>query len=518
MTNPKTNATPLPLWQYWRGLAGWNFYFLVKFALLWAGYLNFHPMLNLVFLAFLLVPLPKYKLHRLRHWIAIPIGIGLFWHDTWLPGPESIFSQGSQLAGFSATYIWDLVTRFINWNMVGAFFLLLVLWMFISQWLRVTVVVSAIMVWLAVSPLLPAFTLWPAGQPTAAATTVKTTTTTAAPAGTSAASGDIPAQTEPPTSANLTNWLNAFYAAEQKRKTPFPDRLPADAQPFDLLVINICSLSWSDIEAAGLMDHPLWKHFDIVFKNFNSATSYSGPAAVRLLRASCGQLSHSNLYQPSGNDCYLFENLAKLGFTQQLMLGHNGQFGDFLKELRSLGGMQSPLMDQTGLPVSLQAFDGSPVYDDLATLNRWLETENKQGNARNATFYNILPLHDGNHFPGQSKTADYKVLAYQMLAIRKKVLLPFTPDTCQHVCHVFHASDITRPGVAHHAFELFQVELVLFPQADCLDRFQVTAVCQMGDMLGIFGSQVEPGNHGGGDIFRMNATYVDTLRTGQDGS
>ncbi len=61
---------------------------------------------------------------------------------------------------------------------------------------------------------------------------------------------------------------------------------------------------------------------------------------MRLLRASCGQLSHTNLYQPSGADCYLFENLAKLGFNQQLMLGHNGLFGDFLKELRSLGGMQ----------------------------------------------------------------------------------------------------------------------------------------------------------------------------------
>ncbi|HAE4776427.1 TPA_asm: cellulose biosynthesis protein BcsG, partial [Salmonella enterica subsp. enterica serovar Poona] len=56
MTNKKTTAAPLPLWQYWRGLGGWNFYFLVKFALLWAGYLNFHPMLNLVFLAFLLAP------------------------------------------------------------------------------------------------------------------------------------------------------------------------------------------------------------------------------------------------------------------------------------------------------------------------------------------------------------------------------------------------------------------------------------------------------------------------------
>ncbi|WP_447313655.1 cellulose biosynthesis protein BcsG [Klebsiella pneumoniae] len=417
MTNKKTTAAPLPLWQYWRGLGGWNFYFLVKFALLWAGYLNFHPMLNLVFLAFLLVPIPREKLHRIRHWIAIPLGFALFWHDTWLPGPESIFSQGSQIAGFSASYIWDLIVRFINWSMVGAFFVLLVLWLFISQWLRVTVFVSAMVVWLAVSPLLPAFTLWPSGQPTtAAATTAQANTgaNAAAGAASSPANSDIPPQTEPPTSANLTNWLNAFYAAEQKRRTPFPDQLPTDAQPFDLLVINICSLSWSDIEAAGLMDHPLWKHFDIVFKNFNSATSYSGPAAVRLLRASCGQLSHTNLYQPSGADCYLFENLAKLGFNQQLMLGHNGLFGDFLKELRSLGGMQSPLMDQTGLPVSLQAFDGSPVYEDLAVLNRWLKIEEASSNPRNATFYNTLPLHDGNHFPGQSKTADYKVRAQKL--------------------------------------------------------------------------------------------------------
>ncbi len=96
------------------------------------------------------------------------------------------------------------------------------------------------------------------------------------------------------------------------------------------------------------------------------------------------------------------------------MLGHNGLFGDFLKELRSLGGMQSPLMDQSGLPVSLQAFDGSPVYEDLAVLNRWLKTEEASSNPRSATFYNTLPLHDGNHFPGQSKTADYKVRAQKL--------------------------------------------------------------------------------------------------------
>ncbi len=96
--------------------------------------------------------------------------------------------------------------------MVGAFFVLLVLWLFISQWLRVTVFVSAMVVWLAVSPLLPAFTLWPSGQPTtAAATTAQANTgaNAAAGAASSPANSDIPPQTEPPTSANLTNWLNA---------------------------------------------------------------------------------------------------------------------------------------------------------------------------------------------------------------------------------------------------------------------------------------------------------------------
>lgn len=60
MTNSTyTSSAPSPLWQYWRGLSGWNFYFLVKFGLLWAGYLNFHPLLNLVFMAFLLMPIPN---------------------------------------------------------------------------------------------------------------------------------------------------------------------------------------------------------------------------------------------------------------------------------------------------------------------------------------------------------------------------------------------------------------------------------------------------------------------------
>ena len=408
----KDAATPSPLWHYWRGLSGWNLYFLVKFGLLWAGYLNFHPMMNLVFMAFLIFPLPNSRLHRWRNWIAIPLGFALFWHDTWLPGPESIMSQGSQIAGFSADYIWDLVTRFINWQMVGAFFVLVVAWLFLNQWIRITVFVVAAMIWVNISPLLPSINLWPTGQATNA--TAATTTAPAAAASSAAASGDTPAQTAAPTSDNLNAWLNSFYASESKRTTTFPAQLPEDAQPFDLLVINICSLANSDVEAAGLMQHPLWSHFDIRFSNFNSATSYRGPAAIRLLRASCGQPSHTNLYQPAGNQCYLFDNLAKLGFTQHLMLDHNGVFGDFLKEVRENGGMQSPLMDQSKLPVNLLSFDGSPVYDDLAVLDRWLQSPDMPAGGRSATFYNILPLHDGNHYQGQSKTADYKTRAQKL--------------------------------------------------------------------------------------------------------
>ncbi|HDS1151240.1 TPA: cellulose biosynthesis protein BcsG [Pluralibacter gergoviae] len=406
MTNATHTAPRSAFWHYWRGLSGWNFYFMVKFALLWTGYLNFHPLLNLIFLAFLLFPLPGPRLHAWRNLIAIIPGIALFWHDTWLPGPQSIFSEGSQLAGFSADYLLDLVSRFINWQMVGLFFVLLVAWLFIAQWLRVTVFVVAILAWLNISPLVGNITLVPHDEPAAAVTT--------APGSAPAAAGDIPAQTGAPTSSGISAWLTRFYNAEAQRQTAFPTALPADAQPFDLLVINICSLSWDDIDAAGLMQHPLWSHFDIVFKHFNSATSYSGPAAIRLLRASCGQPSHTALYAPAGKQCYLFDNLAALGFKSQLMLDHNGVFGDFLKELRNDGGMQAPLMDQKGLKVDLQAFDNSPVYDNQAVLDRWLAGEGAASGARTATFFNLLSLHDGNHFPGQSKTADYRVRAQKL--------------------------------------------------------------------------------------------------------
>ncbi|HEI8671612.1 TPA: cellulose biosynthesis protein BcsG [Serratia marcescens] len=397
------------LWRYWRGLGGWNLYFLAKFALLWFGYLNFHALPNLVFMAFLLMPIPSQRLHRWRHYLAIPIGIALFYHDTWLPGINSILSQGSQLAGFSAQYLLELVNRFINWQMIGAAFVLLIAYLFVAQWVRVTVFTVAALVWLNIVNIAgPAVSLLPATS-TASAGSANTPATAAPAAGDAA-----PADSLPPTSANLTAYLNQFYDREKGRATAFPTTLPADAQPFDLLVINICSLAWADMDAVNLQNHPLWSKMDIMFDSFNSATAYSGPASIRLLRASCGQLSHHDLYQPVNQQCYLFDNLTKLGFKEQLMLDHSGVFGNYLKELREQGDMQAPLMSQAGIGNELTSFDGEPIYNDLELLTRWLDQQQKGGDGRTATFFNVIPLHDGNRFVGANKSADYQPRAQKL--------------------------------------------------------------------------------------------------------
>ncbi|AIR84222.1 cellulose biosynthesis protein BcsG [Pantoea rwandensis] len=387
--------------SWWRGLGGWNFYFLIKFGLLWYGYLNFHALSNLVFLAWLLFPLPSRRLHRVRHWISLPIGFALFWHDTWLPGLESIMSQGSQVAGFSSAYLLDLLERFINWQMIGAGFVLLVLYLFVAQWIRITVLVSLMLIWLNVLTIAgPAMNLLPTKAATPEVGLSNPPAATKAPDGLD--------QSAPPTSANLTSWLNRFYDSERQRATHFPDALPADSQPFDILVINICSLSWSDMDVAQLRDHPLWKHFDILLNNYNSATGYSGPAGIRLLRASCGQTSHSNLYKATDQRCYLFDNLAKLGFKQELMMDHTGVFGNYLKELREEGNLQAPLMSQAGIAPELTSFDGSPVFNDGQLMQRWLDDRTKSSDARSATFYNLIPLHDGTRELGSTRTADWQ--------------------------------------------------------------------------------------------------------------
>lgn len=364
----------------------WNFYFIAKLFLYFGHYINFHLLPNLAFALLLVIPLQRPRLKLLRQLAAIPLGIALLYHDSWLPPLAQVMSKSSQLEGFSAGYLFELLGRFISPPVVAALLLIYVVYFFAKKKLRITTFVFLAML---APPLLLAL------KPSGVVVTPETTANSppAATAGTAATSG-------PPTDANLTAQLDAFYKQEATRSVSFAPPAKSDA-PFDIIFIQICSLSWDDMDFVKQRDNALFKRFNIVFSNFSSAASYSGPAAIRLLRGSCGQQRHKSLYDPAPAQCDTFDDLQQVGYTPQLAMNHDGHFGDFISDVRDRGGMHAPLMDDQGLPAYLQSFDGSPVYDDYSVLSRWWQQRLATPDQRVALFYNTISLHDGNRYAGK---------------------------------------------------------------------------------------------------------------------
>ena len=136
------------------------------------------------------------------------------------------------------------------------------------------------------------------------------------------------------------------------------------------MLLHVCSLAWDDLDTVGLQDDPFLKRFDFLFTHFDSAASYSGPAAIRLLRANCGQSPHRELYAPAAPACYLVAGLESAGFEPHWAMNHDGHFGNFYADVRLRGGLEvAPT--QIPAPVAQHAFDGTPVYDDYAVLSGW---------------------------------------------------------------------------------------------------------------------------------------------------
>jgi len=391
------NTASLPVLARWPGLGGWNLYFLAKFLLVALGMLDFQALPNLLFAAFLLLPLPGRWLRIARQLVAVPMGVALFYQDTWFPPFSRLLAQPGVL-DFSWDYLLELLGRFINWNLLGALALLLVGYLYLRHWLRLSTLSLLGLTWLAVGGL-PSLAV-NAGQPS----------------GNVVASPGKPAQAAAlADNATLDSWLERFFASERERVTAFP-AINADEQPFDLLVINICSLAWDDLSAAGLRDNPLLSRLDVIFDQFNSATSYSGPAAIRVLRASCGQSSHAGLYQSAPEQCLLFQNLAKLGFQSNTLLNHSGHFDNFIGDITQQH-MPQPGLRNTDFPRALVGFDGSPIASDLDVLRRWWGQRKGSAAEHVSLFYNSISLHDGNRIvtaDGGTRVADYATRATRL--------------------------------------------------------------------------------------------------------
>lgn len=384
------NVSATNIRGYWRGLGLWNFYFVAKLALYWAGSLNFHAFYNLVFASVLLLPLPPLWLHRLRHVAAIPVGIALLYYESWLPPFRRLLEQPEVLQ-FSNAYLFELLNRFINWEMVGIGVILFVVFLFLSQWVRVTVLsVSA----LALVAMPAEVTLQPLVwlQNSTDTTGMDVLAQTAHPS--SEPPDAAAAMPEKTTAGTLQDELATFYEDEMSRLTVF-EAQSESAPSFDIVFLNICSMAWSDLTSIGLDQHPLLKNMDVIFDEFNSATSYSGPAVRRLLRASCGQPSHQDLYDSTRAQCYLFENLKQLGFTTDALLNHDGKFQDFIDDLTENDTLPAPMVP-SGLSAKWTAFDGSLIWSDYETLGQWWQGRQQDDSSPRALLYNTITLHDGN--------------------------------------------------------------------------------------------------------------------------
>ncbi|HHB12228.1 MAG TPA: cellulose biosynthesis protein BcsG [Chromatiales bacterium] len=359
-------------------LGPWGIYFSAKLALYAEQAIGFHALENLALALFVALPLRAPWLRRMRQAVALPLGLALLYYDSWLPPVSRLLDRAAHLGDFSPAFVLEFVARFAEPGSLLVFVLLWGAYRLLRRVARLDTMVMATLAALSIHASLPALSrpfLALGVQPTQAE--------------------EPPAPGTPAWSMLLDTRLRAFHTEEARRHVTLHAPAP-DAVPFDVLFLHVCSLSWDDLDYAGLRNHPLFGHFQILFRDFNSAASYSTPAAVRLLRANCGQPPHAALGEPAPEGCYLFPSLARLGFETQKVLNHDGRFDDFASRLTENGLPEAPL-NLSGLGAALHAFDGSPVYDDLQVLSRWWGRRLATEAPRVAAYYNTITLHDGNH-------------------------------------------------------------------------------------------------------------------------
>ncbi|KDM90004.1 cellulose biosynthesis protein BcsG [Photobacterium galatheae] len=397
MTTQLTSRPAQPL----QGLGWWNIYFILKIALFLQGTIDFHPLENFALVVFLLLPLKARALHVLRLVIAIPAAAWLMHDDSYLPPLDRLWAQAGQLMQFEGSYLLELLGRFISFQTLLALFAVVAGYILLDRVFRVSVIVVAALVFIS----LPSANVPTAvAQPERQTVSEKTVTSVTSPAGTD--------------DASLNTYLSGFFNTEAKRQVLF-DSPAQNEVPFDLLLLSLCSVAWDDIEIAGLSDHPLFKEFDVLFDQYNSATSYSGPAVIRLLRASCGQETHSQLFSGApSQQCYLFDNLKKLGFEENLVMNHDGVFDNFLQLIKTDGQVSADLMPQQGFTPYQKAFDGKPIYRDRQVLEDWFTHRQADHSEKVVTLYNTISLHDGNRMiRGDASTsmASYKARLQHLL-------------------------------------------------------------------------------------------------------
>ena len=418
------------------GLGLWNVYFICKFFLTQLGYLRLELFANIALFCFLLLPANSKGMRFLKQLIALGCGIALLWSESWLPGPQSIMANASGITGFSVNYVLQLIWDFINWRMVFAGFAILLIYYAARDFIRVTAITGCWLLFLVVSPF---FGSAPSQQSNLVPQTAAGKTAVGNPADTAAAlaAAKGTAQGEV-TSEEIDKWYQTFIAYEKDRVAQFPDSIKPKDTPFDIVILNICSLSTDDLIASNLINNRTFSQFNIRFDHFNSATSYSGPAALRLLNGACGQPSHEALYDTRRPECEIMNRLDSLGFKQHLFLDHSGVYDNYLNAMRTQAGLTAPF-ERRRYPVKYVSFNDEEIADTLSVFRHWRSVVNKAKDPRSVSLFNFIALHDGNRQPGKSRWEEFEprarafidaldVFIADLQKSKRKVMLIIVPE------------------------------------------------------------------------------------------
>lgn len=370
-------------------MGAWSLYFIAKLGLYFGQFIDFHWVWNLFFALALLWPIPHRRLALARHILAVPLALILLYHDSWLPPISRVVSQAGALAGFSLSYLMELLARFINLKAIIALVLLGLFYYLLRRRLR-----FATLVFLGIFSVPLSSLVQSALHPKPASNLLADTASTSPSANSGA----------PSVSQSPDAMLKAFYEHSASEHVTF-GQAPSGAVPFDIILLQVCSLSWDDMAFVGSPNPEVLNRFDIILRNFNSAASYSGPAALRLLRSTCGQEPHKALYQSAPPQCYLFPNLRTAGYETQVLMNHDGRYEDFAASIESLGGSGVKPENHADAAIGMTSFDGTPIYEDFSVLSKWWERRIGQNTARVALYYNTISMHDGNRVPGFKATS-----------------------------------------------------------------------------------------------------------------
>ena len=213
-----------------RGFGWFNVFFAAEFLLAAGDWISLNLVLNALLMVWLLVPLNRPALALGRNvagWIA---ALALIYAESWLPGLESLTANAKNIQGFSWDYLTELAGDLVNWQMAAWLVVLAALYLFLRNWLRLSVFT---VLYFAAGVVLP--WAWQELRPA----DVTDETAPILEAKTDAGAAD---------NAAVAQWHTAFLDYEKNRRARLPAGLSEKDTPFDILILNICSLANDDLE------------------------------------------------------------------------------------------------------------------------------------------------------------------------------------------------------------------------------------------------------------------------------